>query len=295
MDRDRYLTTLRRDIAALLVALRDAGPAAAVPSCPGWTAADLAAHMADVWEWWAIIVRDRVDDPRQVVQTESPPAFEQRLALAERWGAELDRVLTTTDPATPHWTWGSDKTAAFAVRRMAQETAVHRLDAERAAGRSYAIEPELASDGIDEFLFEFLRWAGLADRPLDGSVHVHCTDVAGEWLVQPDGAVTREHAKGDAALRGTRRRPAARAVASRSPRPRRRRRRPGGGRALRRPHQPVRLNCPSDPARSGRNRRTERSTSCAGGPPRPGGRPPCARSARPVPESGGCSRSGCGR
>jgi predicted lipid carrier protein YhbT len=42
--------------------------------------------------------------------------------------------------------------------------------------------------------------------PLPGSsLHVHCTDVAGEWLVRADGdrlAVTREHAKGDAALRG---------------------------------------------------------------------------------------------
>jgi predicted lipid carrier protein YhbT len=36
-------------------------------------------------------------------------------------------------------------------------------------------------------------------------LHIHCTDVAGEWLVVPDGegfALTREHAKGDAAIRG---------------------------------------------------------------------------------------------
>ena len=41
---------------------------------------------------------------------------------------------------------------------MAQETAVHRLDAERAAGREHAIDAELAADGVDEFLFEFLAW-----------------------------------------------------------------------------------------------------------------------------------------
>ena len=38
-----------------------------------------------------------------------------------------------------------------------------------------------------------------------GSFHVHCTDVAGEWLVAGDDdglRVTRQHAKGDAALRG---------------------------------------------------------------------------------------------
>jgi hypothetical protein len=38
-----------------------------------------------------------------------------------------------------------------------------------------------------------------------GSVHIHCTDVAGEWTVREsdDGfEVSREHAKGDAAIRG---------------------------------------------------------------------------------------------
>jgi hypothetical protein len=40
---------------------------------------------------------------------------------------------------------------------------------------------------------------------LPGSVHIHCTDVAGEWTTRPDGdriVTTREHAKGDAAMRG---------------------------------------------------------------------------------------------
>jgi uncharacterized protein (TIGR03083 family) len=202
MDRDRYLATLDRDTGALLAALRDAGPDAPVPDCPDWTASDLAAHVANACEWWTIIVRDRLDDPRRAERTETPSSFEERLSLAQHWRDELVRVLTATDPATPHWTWGSDHTTAFVVRRMAQEMAVHRLDAERAAGRSYEIEPELGSDGVDEFLFEFLPWVDRSAAPVDGSVHLHCTDVAGEWLVQADGTVTREHAKGDVALRG---------------------------------------------------------------------------------------------
>ncbi len=142
------------------------------------------------------------------MQTTRPATFDEVFAVAEHWAGELDRVLTDTDPATPHWTWTADKTTGFVVRRMAQETAVHRLDAERAAGRTYVIDPELASDGVDEFLFAFLRRGSTPTAPpLDGSVHLHCTDVAGEWLVVDDGAggyvVTREHAKGDAAIRGT--------------------------------------------------------------------------------------------
>ena len=40
---------------------------------------------------------------------------------------------------------------------------------------------------------------------LPGSLHVHCTDVPGEWTIHPDGnglAVSRQHGKGDAAMRG---------------------------------------------------------------------------------------------
>ena len=206
MDRDQYLASYRRDSRALLDAIAAAGPDAVVPDCPGWTAADLAWHVADVWEWWGIIVRDRVTDPHAVVQTTRPATFDEVFAVAEHWAGELDRVLTDTDPATPHWTWTDDKSTGFVVRRMAQETAVHRLDAERAAGRTYAIDPELASDGVDEFLFAFLKWVDPAAAALAGSVHVHCIDVAGEWLVVDDGAggyvVTRQHAKGDAAIRG---------------------------------------------------------------------------------------------
>ena len=38
--------------------------------------------------------------------------------------------------------------------------------------------------------------------PLPGTVHLHCTDVDGEWFVHPDGRVEPIHAKGDVALRG---------------------------------------------------------------------------------------------
>ena len=36
-------------------------------------------------------------------------------------------------------------------------------------------------------------------------MHIHCTDVAGEWTIREVGDgfdVTREHAKGDCAIRG---------------------------------------------------------------------------------------------
>jgi hypothetical protein len=90
-----------------------------------------------------------------------------------------------------------------------QEAAVHRWDIEAAAGvpsGPSAIDGVAAADSIDELLAVTLPWGVRADKPLSGSVHLHCTDVSdgtGEWLVAADGRVTAEHAKGDAALRGT--------------------------------------------------------------------------------------------
>ena len=40
----------------------------------------------------------------------------------------------------------------------------------------------------------------------DGSIHLHRTDGKGEWLIKPFGneiVITREHAKGDVAVRGS--------------------------------------------------------------------------------------------
>ena len=85
---------------------------------------------------------------------------------------------------------------------------MHRWDAYDAIGTDSIIDPAVASDGIDEFLSLMLpRFTSRDNRSLPpSSLHVHCTDTRGEWLVSSAGnelQVRREHAKGDAALRGT--------------------------------------------------------------------------------------------
>ena len=52
------------------------------------------------------------------------------------------------DPATPR--------LLFWARRQAMETTVHRVDAESALGRCTPLAPDIALDGIDEFLTGFL-------------------------------------------------------------------------------------------------------------------------------------------
>lgn len=163
-------------------------------------------HLGEVHHFWRTIVADRRDTWEGYEQPDRP-ADADLVAWYRSGLADTVAVLGAVDPAQSNWTWSTDKSAAFVIRRMAQETAIHRWDAEQAAGLDTGVEPHLASDGIDEFLMWF------ADEPKEGapapggSVHLHCGDVPGEWTVRLNAEGTydieRAHAKGDCALRGS--------------------------------------------------------------------------------------------
>ncbi len=200
MNRQSYLAALHRDGLTFGELCDDAPLDTPVPSCPGWVLADLVYHVTVAHDFWGRMVHEHLTDPS--VYERLPRAHD--VELLDAYWAAFDRVRTVLEGAPDDqqvWTWTGDQTVGFVVRRLAHETAVHLWDASDALGRRVAVDAELASDGIDEFLTTFQGGA----EPGDPSAHVHCTDVAGEWTLRPgDGryAVTREHAKGDIALRG---------------------------------------------------------------------------------------------
>lgn len=208
MDRDRYLEHLARD-GRRMAELAGGDLGVPVPTCPDWKLVDLIEHTGMVHRWQTAAVRDRV--------TEFPDAatFRHGPAEGQSWSdwfqAGVDEavaVLGAVAPDEPRWTWfAQDQSAGWYHRRITQETAVHRIDAERAAlGTAAHVDPELAVDGINEIFDMFLAASG--PEPIGGSgetVHLHATDAEGEWLVtmHPETiTVERGHAKGDAALRG---------------------------------------------------------------------------------------------
>jgi uncharacterized protein (TIGR03083 family) len=205
MDRSVLVDATEREGRALHAAGK-AGLDAAVPACDGWTVADILGHAGRVYTSVAEIVERRAQEVPGV-EIPRPPEGD---AVLDFFAAALERVVAAlrgigADEAV--YTWSGLQGAAFYHRRMAHETAVHRWDAESAHGAASPFDADLATDGVDEYLhvvlpFSVRRWS----RPLpSGSLHLHRTDGAGEWLVRAaDGAVhtTREHAKGDAAVRG---------------------------------------------------------------------------------------------
>lgn len=206
MTPDEYVAVVGRDGRALADAAEAAGMDAVVAACPGWTVTNLLAHVGEVHDFWRRIAAEQLDDPEKM-QRELPELEGHELLAWYRAGVDqLVSVLSTADPSTPVWSWAAQKDVAFIQRRMAQETVVHRWDAEAAAGRAYEIDPALAVDGVDEFLDFFAPVVRKSAEPIDGTVHLHATDADGEWFIEPSGdalAVRREHAKGDVAVRAS--------------------------------------------------------------------------------------------
>lgn len=175
-----------------------------VESCPGWSIAELLVHLGRVQHW---VVASMASGPGENLPPFPPRPATQGDELADwflRSARQLVAVLGAADLDALHSTWAGDRSGHWWVRRQAFEHAVHRWDAETAAGLD-ASPIAFPADGVDE-------WAELQDMKawqppagLHGTVHLHGTDGDGEWLFAVDESltVTHGHHKGDAAIRGT--------------------------------------------------------------------------------------------
>lgn len=195
--------------------IREADPATRIPTCPDWTIKQLFRHVGRGNRWAAQIVADRRDealDPREVREGKPPDDPEAAIDWLND-GAQL--ILDSVDTVgadTPVWTFIGPRPAHWWIRRRLHEATVHRADAALALGTEYQLTPEVAADGIDEWLERIAVVANAESSPLDAgqTLHLHATDdglgAAGEWTITggDDGvAWSHEHGKGDAALRGS--------------------------------------------------------------------------------------------
>lgn len=212
MDPDAWLDHLRADIDRILLTPPEALDAS-VAACPGWSVADLLGHHAGVFCFATAQLRAEPDS--ELASFDPPPDGPPLDVFAGAARALLD-AFDATDPDEHRPNWAGAPTAAFWFRRMAQETAIHRWDAQQATGDAEPVDTALAVDGIDELVDAFLPVA--KRRGITGTgetVHLHATDDdlaetlgagAGEWMFTftPEGVdVTREHGKGDMAGRGS--------------------------------------------------------------------------------------------
>ncbi|MGZ4189204.1 MAG: maleylpyruvate isomerase family mycothiol-dependent enzyme [Actinomycetota bacterium] len=204
MTPEENIAALRRDGAAFAAAARGALDRN-VPSCPEWSVSDLLMHTGGVHRHRIWLITEHPEGPEGFDIDDVPD--DEKVDWFTDGVEQLARVFESEDPARHVWTWfPADQTVGFWQRRMAQETAVHRWDAENAVGRAHPITPPaLAADGIAEFFDTMLPDQEVAPTGSGETIHVHATDVPAEWLVTltPEGArIEPTHAKGDAAIRG---------------------------------------------------------------------------------------------
>ncbi|MGW9205613.1 maleylpyruvate isomerase family mycothiol-dependent enzyme [Embleya sp. NPDC055664] len=189
MDIATHLDMLRADGEALARSAERAGLDAEVPSCPDWRVRDLLEHLGGVHRWAAYIVESgSVERPSREDTTElfRAPTDRDLFEWYRSTHADLVKTLGTAAPDAPGWTFfEAPSTVGFWTRRQAHETAVHRVDAELAAGLPSAVPADFAADGIDELLCGFLAHArnkAVTDPPL--SIAITPDDASAAWTMR---------------------------------------------------------------------------------------------------------------
>ena len=195
MSLDEYLTVIEQNTAALHDDAAASLPTDPVPSCPGWTVADLVAHHGGVCRWAATVVGEgrttNLSDAELAAVLAAPDGWAELLAwYAESASALLTALRTAGDRPALVFLLDAPDATLFWARRSAHESTIHRLDV-LAAGLGHlptsaatGIQAELAVDGIDELLMGFVprRTSTLrADEPI--VVTVAPTDTDQAWTV----------------------------------------------------------------------------------------------------------------
>ncbi len=156
-----------------------------VPTCPGWSIADLVWHLTEVQLFWAHVIGRRPAGPDSY---EAPPRPDDTVVVAglDRATTCLVDRLTDLDPDEPAWSWADDHTVGFTLRRQSHEAVVHHVDGCLAAGAPIpTISPRLAADGIDEMIGVMLsgvpEWASFERRT--GVIELRTHDTDDSWTL----------------------------------------------------------------------------------------------------------------
>jgi len=197
-----YIDAIEQQTGAFTKVLMRADADDRVPTCPDWSVRDLAIHVGGVLGFWSHVLAEGTGRSKPQFDAEPGPAA--GLWLLQVAGLLINELKAASADATVY-TWNpNDQTAGFVARRMAHETAVHRFDAQTVIGKPQPIDPPaFAADGIEEIFVMVGAWPD-SGRGNGETLHLHSTE-GDEWLIamNPDGLeITREHAKGDMALRG---------------------------------------------------------------------------------------------
>jgi uncharacterized protein (TIGR03083 family) len=178
---------LAADGPLLITAAERAGWDAPVPATD-WNVRELVTHVGGVHRWAADIVRTASATPETDAgrAVGSGPADDE-LADWFRAGhaALVDTLRSAPDGLDCVTFLPADSPRHFWARRQAHETAIHRIDAEAAAGGATPLETSFAQDGIAEMLGGFARRRRKQELPA-ATIGLAATD-GPSWLIRLGG------------------------------------------------------------------------------------------------------------
>ncbi len=185
---------IRGSSATLANLLDDHDPGLAVPTCGDWTLADLVWHLTEVQVFWGHIIGRRPAGPDSYTPPERPVDAELAAGLRAS-SQQLTELLLTADPAERAWSWSTDHTVGFSIRRQIHESLVHSIDGILAAGQRLPdVSPQLAADGIDEMVRVMITgrpsWASFESG--SSSIELRASDTGDQWLLRAGRAVGTE-------------------------------------------------------------------------------------------------------
>jgi uncharacterized protein (TIGR03083 family) len=183
----QHLDGLRAATVALSRYADEAGLAATVPTCPGWTVRDLVAHVGMAHRWSSASLRlEKVADPD--AWEREGQASDDLVGWLEDGVIELVETIVRASDDVPAMVFLREAPApkAFWARRQCHETTIHAVDALAAALGRYPVSAEtwigddIAADGVEELVVGFLQRSKTRLR----------ADPVGTQVVALDGAAS---------------------------------------------------------------------------------------------------------
>ena len=211
-----HISAITQEAKLLAEAAEEAGLAASIDTCPGWDMRDLVRHLSEIHLWAGAHVARRatkmwVDDIAELSGYWPDlavfwPEDEKLIGWYLQTNANLVQALEAAPADAEMMTFlPAPSPRAMWARRQAHETAIHRFDAQNAAGSAFGFDAAFAADGIDEMLSAFAPRGKKFAIESTKTMLVHAEDTNDSWHVtmSPTGITTkREDDRSDVTLTG---------------------------------------------------------------------------------------------
>ncbi|MDJ0394476.1 maleylpyruvate isomerase N-terminal domain-containing protein [Rhodococcus sp. G-MC3] len=187
-----------------------------VPTMPEWTVEKLVRHVTFVHRMALAVlsVPSSGGMAKAIAVVEKPGRGPQFMDDYRAAAAEVLAAYENVDPSKPVATWEGEGKPDYWIRRQLHEVTVHRFDVQNAVHVAGGAQPDGidaagAADGVGEWAENFLTRFSVEQVPaLAGrTVHLHTDDgTEAEFFLDFTSdrvVVSREHRKGDVAIRGS--------------------------------------------------------------------------------------------